>query len=75
MAKEQSWNVMSKVKHELKEKMDELETAKDNYRDDLVAETIQQMMDILKEEGTLSQRDFNLFIGGLARDIKNIYNR
>ena len=73
--KQAAWNEMSKIKYQLDDKLGELEKAQDNYRDELVQETIQTLATILKDEGTLSERDFNLLIGSLARDIKNIYNR
>jgi hypothetical protein len=74
-AKQQAWNVMSKKKFELDDKLGELETAKDQYKEELVAETINDMMKILNEEGTLTKRDFKLFLGNLARDIKHLYVR
>ncbi|MEK4907392.1 hypothetical protein [Niallia sp. FSL M8-0099] len=73
--KQVAWNEMSKLKFELDDKLSLLEKAKDNYQEVLVQETIQNMMKILSEEGTLSERDFKIFLGNLVRDIKHLYSR
>ncbi|MFO1442881.1 hypothetical protein KDN24_06585 [Bacillus sp. Bva_UNVM-123] len=73
--KQAAWNEMSKKKFELDDKLSELEQAKDNYKDELINDAINDMMKILSEEGTLTESDFKLFLGNLARDLKSLYVR
>jgi hypothetical protein len=69
------YNEMSKKKFELDDKLNELEAAKDNYRESLVNETINDILNVLKEDGKLTERDLKLFLGNLALDVKHIYSR
>ena len=64
---------MNKKKHEYSEKLEQLNQAKDDYREALVRETTDQLLNILKEEGRLVERDLNLFLGSLALDVKHLY--
>jgi hypothetical protein len=73
--KMKAYNEMSKKKFELDDKLGELETAKDNYRESLVNDTIVNILNVIEEDGKLTERDLKLFLGSLALDIKNIYSR
>lgn len=73
--KSEAYNLMSKKKYELEEKSNELEIAKDEYRETLVNETINNILTVLKEEETLTERDLKIFLRALSVSTKQIYNR
>ncbi|MFA1510018.1 hypothetical protein ACDN41_12380 [Priestia aryabhattai] len=73
--KMKAWNEISKLKYALDDSVSLLENAKDNYKNELVKETTNDLMKILNEEGTLSERDFKLFLDTLATNVKNLYSR
>lgn len=73
--KSEAYNLMSKKKYELEEKRNELEIAKDDYRETLVNETINNILTVLKEEETLTERDLKIFLRALSVSTKQIYNR
>lgn len=73
--KSEAYNLMSKKKYELEEKRNELEIAKDEYRETLVNETINNILTVLKEEETLTERDLKIFLRALSVSTKQIYNR
>ncbi len=73
--KQQTWNEMKKLEFEINNQLENLEKTKDNYKEELVKETVNDMMKILKEEGTLTERDFQIHLGNLAIDIKRLYLR
>lgn len=70
-----TYNEMSRKQYELDDKYNELIQAKDNHREAKVNETIENILEVLKEEGTLTERDLKLFLGSLAIDVKQIYTR
>ena len=51
----ETYSAVNKAKYEVEEKMDELDTAKDQHRLALIEETKKQLMDILATEGTLKE--------------------
>lgn len=57
--------VMQK-KYAAEDKLQELEEAKDFYREELVNSTITDVLNVLKEDGKLTERDMKLFLGDLA---------
>lgn len=71
--KDEAWSAMNKVKYELEDKQRKLEDAKDNYRESLVEEAIETVLNILNEDGTLTERDLKLTLGDLALRTKQIY--
>lgn len=71
--KDEAWSVMNKAKYELEDKQEKLEAAKDSYREALVEETIEAVLNILNEDGTLTERDLKLTLGDLALRTKQIY--
>lgn len=74
-AKMKAWNEMSKLKYQADDVHGLLDQAKQNYIEELVNETTEAFLKILKEEDTLSERDFKLFLGNLAKDVRNLYAR
>ena len=73
--KMKAYNEMSKLEYELDDKVSQLEQAKDKYKDELVKQTIGDIMTVLKDEGTLSERDLKLFLRDLVNDVKKLYAR
>ena len=69
------YNTMSKKRYELDDKRSELEQSTDRYREQLVNETIDDILNILKEEGNITKRDLKLFLGNLALQTKQMYTR
>lgn len=66
--------VMQK-KYAAEDKLQELEEAKDFYREELVNSTITDVLNVLKEDGKLTERDMKLFLGDLALKVKQLYSR
>jgi len=65
--------MVSKAKYEAEEALKQLENARDGYKDAKVTECVNDILNVLREEGKLTERDLMLFIGALAMDIKQIY--
>lgn len=73
--KSEAYSLMNKKEYELDDKKVELEKAKDEYRKTLVNEAIGNILTVLKEEGTLSERDLEIFIGDLSLRTKQLYTK
>lgn len=71
----ETYSAVNKAKYEVEEKMDELDTAKDQHRLALIEETKKQLMDILATEGTLKERDFDIFLRDLSVNTMQLYAR
>lgn len=73
--KDDACRFMNKKKYEFDEKKRDLEKAKEEYRKALVEETIEEVLVILKEEGTLTERDLQIFLGDLSLQTKHLYDK
>lgn len=71
--KNEAYKALSRKEYELDEKKKELEETKDAYRKTLVRETAEQLLKILKEEQTLKERDFEIFLEDLSVKTRNLY--
>ena len=73
--KSEMYKKMSKKETEFEEKKRELKEAKDEYRTALIEESIQNVLKVLKEEGTLTERDLKIFLGDLSVKTKQLYSK
>lgn len=73
--KSEIYKKMSKKEYELEEKKRELKEAKDEYRTVLIEESIQNVLRVLKEEGSLTERDLKIFLGDLSVKTKQLYSK
>jgi hypothetical protein len=73
--KMKAYNEMSKLKFEVGDKLGELDSAKENYAEELMKEVIEDILKIQEENGKLTERDLKIFLRSLTLDIRNIYDR
>lgn len=64
-----------KLKYQRDEVSSKIENFKEEYRDELVNECINNLLGILEEEKTLSKRDFQIYLRNLSHDIRNLYQK
>jgi len=73
--KTKAYKEMNKKKHEVDEKLTELEMAKNNYFDSILASTIKDIITVFNDEGKITERDLKIYLTDLANDVKNVYYR
>ena len=66
---------MTKKGYELEEKKNEMEYAKEQYREVLVNQAIDYVLTVLKEDGKLTERDLKIFLGDLSLQTKQLYSK
>ncbi|TCJ00497.1 hypothetical protein [Cytobacillus praedii] len=71
----ETYRELSKKEYDLDRAIGELNESKDKHKEVIVERCVSDILNVLKEEGKLSERDLNLFIGSLANDIKNLYHK
>ena len=67
------YSVMSQRQYEVDDKLIELNYAKDNYREFLVEESINNILKVLEEDGKLTERDLKIFLSDLSIRTKQLY--
>jgi hypothetical protein len=75
MDKDQAFNTMRKAGFELDDKRSEFEQAKDIYRKALVGEAVAYIFNVLKEEGSLTERDLTHMLEDLSLRTMQIYSK
>ncbi|QSF43479.1 hypothetical protein [Paenibacillus tianjinensis] len=64
---------VNKTKYEVENANKKFEEAQDVLREAKVSECIDNIINVIKDEGKITDRDLRLFIGSLGLDIKQIY--
>jgi hypothetical protein len=70
-----AFKLMTKKGYELEEKKNEMEDAKEQYREVLVNQAIDYVLTVLKEDGKLTERDLKIFLGDLSLQTKQLYSK
>jgi hypothetical protein len=70
-----AFKLMTKKSYELDEKKKEMEDAKDQFRETLISQTIDNVLTVLKEDGELTERDLKIFLGDLSLQTKHLYSK
>lgn len=70
-----AYHEITKKEFELENKLNELNAAKDNYKESLLDETIKNILTVQKEDGKLTERDLKIFLNDLTIRVRNLYSK
>lgn len=70
-----AYHEITNKEFELENKLNELNAAKDNYKESLLDETIKNILTVQKEDGKLTERDLKIFLNDLTIRVRNLYSK
>jgi hypothetical protein len=68
-----AFNEMSKAKYEVDDALNKFDQARNAYNEAIMNECIENILNVLKEEGKLTERDLKIFLSDLLTTVTSQY--